>query len=787
MKKTRVLFVMLIASILLIASMPSFAVSAAGVPRINRSAPELNVPIGYDSSDYQQMVEFLSIADENGVTNGKKLNNSFNAANPTTWTGINWKSVNGVKKLYLINIVNKGLVGSLALSGCTQLQYIDCSWNNIESVSVNDCALLRYLYVHSNKLTNLSISGSTYINYFNCEDNKLRRIDLSHVNGARIDEINASCDGFVGCYSVGGLTHVAAVPAPGEEFRGWYSSTGELISASPIFSITTNMNITLVGSFSGEMYPTPEGYNAHDYRAVISFLEQADASGVKNGMKINADYNPLVPETLLASNSIEVFMWVEVEGELRLQEFDIEPYNGAEFASTVPMVGVLDLSDCTALERFYIRCQEITALNVSGCTSLASFYCEGNQLTEIDISGCTALMGFDCNYNMLTEIDTSTNPLLWRIDCCNNPITELDISGCTGFQTDIEADNMILEVFPDYQVEAIGNGKFSSHFSYLYGYFIATPDEGERFLGWYNVDTGEYSNSAWLSNTQFDSYIAYFTIDGELPFIPEGYNAHDYMAVINFFEQTDSNGVKNGIKLNPDYNPLDPTTLKNQYNNYMFTWTNINGELRLYAAYIDAISSNGIAAGVLDLSGCSELYYVQGRRQGLTAVDFSGCSTLRGCYLDDNRIEQLDVSGCSSLRQLECNNNLLTELDISDCTELFNLECNYNLLTRIDASSNINLDTGICYVECTGITELILPSYQIISNGNGTIDCYIPYYERVITAVANEGEEFICWRHTDNEGNVEFIFEETLSPDSKLQGQYVAYFTGADDLPMVNN
>ena len=42
--------------------------------------------------------------------------------------------------------------------------------------------------------------------------------------------------------------------------------------------------------------------------------------------------------------------------------------------------------------------------------------------------------------------------------------------------------------------------------------------------------------------------------------VPEGYNAHDYDKCAAFLEQTDDDGVKNGEKLNPDYDVNDPDT-----------------------------------------------------------------------------------------------------------------------------------------------------------------------------------------------------------------------------------
>ena len=46
----------------------------------------------------------------------------------------------------------------------------------------------------------------------------------------------------------------------------------------------------------------------------------------------------------------------------------------------------------------------------------------------------------------------------------------------------------------------------------------------------------------------------------DLPEVPEGFNAHDFMKCVTFLEQEDENGVKNGEKLSDTYDPNAPAT-----------------------------------------------------------------------------------------------------------------------------------------------------------------------------------------------------------------------------------
>ena len=179
-------------------------------------------------------------------------------------------------------------------------------------------------------------------------------------------------------------------------------------------------------------YATPDGYNDHDYQKMVAFFEQTDENGVRNGEKLNEDYDPTDPETWreyddgYCRGRVE---WTTVAGEYRL--YNIFFGGIGNYALPLELVGFLDVSGCTALAE--VRCWsfgdiQLTGLDVSGCAALEALDCDGNELTELDVSGCTALTGLACSGNQLTELDVSTNTGLVRLACYGNQLTELDIS-----------------------------------------------------------------------------------------------------------------------------------------------------------------------------------------------------------------------------------------------------------------------------------------------------------------------------------------------------------------------
>jgi len=190
--------------------------------------------------------------------------------------------------------------------------------------------------------------------------------------------------------------------------------------------------------------------------------------------------------------------------------------------------------------------------------------------------------------------------------------------------------------------------------------------------------------------------------------VPAGYNAHDYTALCDFLEQTDSSGVKNGTKINSSYDPADPATWSG------ITWTDVNGEkriseincsLRSFSGKLDVSGCTALTKlgcyitklTSLDVSGCTALTALDCSSNQLTSLDVSGCTALTALDCSSNQLTSLDVSGCTALKTLECYKNQLTSLDVSGCTVLTELDCYNNNLTSLDVSNNTALTVLNCY------------------------------------------------------------------------------------------
>ncbi|MBQ4429463.1 MAG: leucine-rich repeat domain-containing protein [Clostridia bacterium] len=220
--------------------------------------------------------------------------------------------------------------------------------------------------------------------------------------------------------------------------------------------------------------------------------------------------------------------------------------------------------------------------------------------------------------------------------------------------------------------------------------------------------------------------------------VPEGYNAHDYEKCVNFLEQTDENGVKNGDKLSDNYDPNDPASWGN-----CFRWTTVNSEQRIHKIYADVRQ----LYGSLDVSGCTELTELYCTNNSITELNVSGCTELTELYCTYNDITELDVTHNTALSVLNCGFNNLIELDVTHNTALTELYCYANSLIELDLAHNAALE----WLSCDGnsFTELDLSNNPLLgydhiyAEGGGIIGyVYNPDNEAYISAYPVDGEVF---------------------------------------------
>ena len=248
--------------------------------------------------------------------------------------------------------------------------------------------------------------------------------------------------------------------------------------------------------------PAPPGYNSNDFTKIVTFLEQTDKNGVKNGKKLDSAYTPMDMETW------GEFYWEPVNGVFRIVEIYISDYD---------LCGDLDLSGCSALEHLECYSNEmLSSINLSNCSALKELYCYSNEmLSNINLNNCSALTYLDAEDCIrLKEIDVSSSPLLNKLYCSD--VLSLDVSNndaIDGTSHNLVYDeircknNVVVGIEGSGYLVFYGSNGIEAERSY-YSEIISGYISGyySAFYGWYNKNTGELlSTSLGIDVSQYSN------------------------------------------------------------------------------------------------------------------------------------------------------------------------------------------------------------------------------------------------------------------------------------------
>lgn len=251
--------------------------------------------------------------------------------------------------------------------------------------------------------------------------------------------------------------------------------------------------------------------------------------------------------------------------------------------------------------------------------------------------------------------------------------------------------------------------------------------------------------------------------------VPDGYNVHDYTKCVEFLEQTDEDGVKNGTKLSENYDPNDPNT----WRAYCFMWHAVNDELRILHIWLGSYDFS--LNGELDISGCTELETLESSNNNISELNVSGCTALKYLYCDCNNLSELNVTECAELKELSCLGNNLTELDVSRNPELYSLNLIGSRLTELDLSINPYLAFEYLRVEGSGWLDYT-SDYSVEAKKDGLGDDGM--FDVFVRAYPSSGASFEGFYYESGE-----LLDEGYYDDMHDYYLLRGFYHSADDLP----
>ncbi|MBR0238069.1 MAG: right-handed parallel beta-helix repeat-containing protein [Thermoguttaceae bacterium] len=409
----------------------------------------------YNANDIAHLQAFLEQTNSSGQKNGITLNSSYNKDNPSSWTGVTWTEVGGIKCVSRIDWMNKRLVGSLDMSGSTSLTYLRVWDNNLTSLNVRGCTALTDLNCVANELTSLDVSQNTALTSLNCWGNDLTSLDVSKNTALK----------SLYCYS-NQLTSLDV--SNNTELTALYCSSNHLTE----LNVSVNTALMNLECYSNQLTELDVSNNTAltTLNCSSNLLTALDASNSTALTTLNCSSNQLTELNISNNMALKSLNC----SSNQLDELDVSDFTAMTLLNCSDnQLTELDVSHNTALTTLECADIQLTVLDISHNTALTTLNCSSNQLTELDISNNTALKTLRCFSNQLSELDVTNHPSISLLYCYDNHLAELDLLDCPSIlylSVGDTTENVYLNLPPDngwIDISVNSSGESSSDWSFI--------------------------------------------------------------------------------------------------------------------------------------------------------------------------------------------------------------------------------------------------------------------------------------------------------------------------------
>lgn len=306
------------------------------------------------------------------------------------------------ENLFELYIAGQGLDGSLDLTRCENLTYLNCSNNNPEGQGIRsiDTSGLTNLYRISAQnlyaLTDINVSGCTSLSELNVRNSSISDLDISGTSMS-----------FFNLQNCENLASVLATDVTGSGGKAYFVLTGCNLDAEAINAFFTSLGeengwkgLISIGGNPGARYCNP-------------------LIATEKGWSING--GPIKIFTGTAPVNLSEFQTV---GEVTLMNYgnnvyidDPESLTGFTLAESyaageLNLLGfgsltAIDIQSATGLTSVTTgSCLNISSFDARYCSSLISLYIDSNQaLGSINLLGCSSLEIFSANNTPILTVE----------------------------------------------------------------------------------------------------------------------------------------------------------------------------------------------------------------------------------------------------------------------------------------------------------------------------------------------------------------------------------------------
>lgn len=458
---------------------------------------------------------------------------------------------------------------NLNVKNCIKLSSLSCSENKLASIDLSRCVILHTLKCDNNQLNALDLNSNKALSHLSCNNNQLSALAIS--NNTALSELYCNNNSIIDL-DISNNTQLATLCIFGNPF------TTEILNKIYCF-------IPEKTGAPGNCYPlnTPQDNNHATIVAATSDNARGKNWNVSYFNNQNTQQVTPVPSNgnfSCSNRPPNMSKYIEL---VVVQNQDIKfKMKAAEDETPVRIVCGDNTQDIRVGatwddDNFTLRANH-SVIKIYG--DLIGFNCNnnGNDLGRIDISSNKNLTELHCNSNRLTQLTADGD--IKFLDCSNNQIELLNVSNCSNLET-------------------------------------------------------LYCNHNNLRN----------------------------VLLTNTTKIKDLNCSNNQLAALDVSNNTQLTKLQCS-NNQMIT---------------------------LNLGSISKITELLCSNNLLSTINVGSLTALTTFDCSNNQLHLIELGSISEISDLQCNNNLLTTLNISRLTELAKLNCSTNKLTELNPSSNTKL------------------------------------------------------------------------------------------------
>ena len=341
-------------------------------------------------------------------------------------------------------------ISSLNMTGCKKLRSLDCSKCNIAKLDLSPYPNLQRIVCYTNPLTSIKLDGIQYVNYLNVRNTNITSLDVSSI--PYISEL--ICSGNTGLKTIKLNKDIRQLNCSGCALTSLDLTDLENLyflncTGNPIKDLDLRGSVLLDGVYTYGTLESPGTYTGtvNGINCTLSFDEGVNIIGMSGKddkvVEINGTNFPdLNFRNIIKDKDNDGDGWlnkfeISCITSLEIEQRNISSLQGVEYLTFLRSldcsdnnISQIDLSKNTKLVTLSINYCKLSNLDLSKNTGLVELRCTSNNLKTLNISNCKALTDLMCGENSITSLDLSKNTNLENLGCENNKITSLDISGC---------------------------------------------------------------------------------------------------------------------------------------------------------------------------------------------------------------------------------------------------------------------------------------------------------------------------------------------------------------------